>query len=198
MIFSKYTHHWRWYTFSAWFLGVFLIILLSNVLEYFNLSGYQFYLGLGMGIGIGALQAILIKQLSLNSFKWFIITSLGLGLPFLLVDLVSILLKLNLPMEIKMLIAIILSSTTTAVFQSHFLGNYILNKNRWIFKTVVSWTISVVLVAATSKITVIKPLIGNVLVLAVFNLLLILTGGYLLGYSTSKEFNPQSFDEPIH
>jgi hypothetical protein len=198
MTFNTFTKKWRLLTFIAWFLGVFLIILLSNVLEFFNLTGYQFYLGLGMGIGIGALQAILIKKLSLNPFKWFIITSFGLGLPFLFVDLATLFFNLNIPMEVKMLIAIVLSSSTTAILQSNFLGYYIHNKKRWFIKTILSWTISVVLVAATSKITVVKPVIDNVLILAFLNLLLILTGGYLLGFTTSKEFNPQSFDEPIH
>lgn len=198
MTFKSFTKRWRLFTFIAWFLGVFIIILLSNVLEFFHFKNLQFYLGLGMGIGIGALQAILIQKIHLSPLKWFLITTLGLGLPFLFVDLLNILLSFNVEVEVKMFVAMLLSSATAAYLQSQFLGNYIKNKKSWMLKTILSWTISVVLVAATSKITVIKPIIDNVLVLAIVNLLLILTGGYLLGYTTSKEFNPQSFDEPIH
>lgn len=78
---------WTWATFGGWFIGVFLIMMLSGLLDSLGIEGMQFYLGLGMGAGVGLAQWLVLRKYLTISALWIAVSALTMGAPTVIFDL---------------------------------------------------------------------------------------------------------------
>ncbi len=148
-------------------LGVVLILMLSSFLDSIGIEHMQFYLGIGMGAGVGLAQ-------------WFSI--IGMGIPFIIMDY----LLPNL-LEYKIPIAMASGSLCVGWLQSRLLKSPSSTK-LWTIASFLGWTaggLTVLLINYTMRL---QPNASRIIILllAVVNLVLILSGGIVLGVITGK------------
>lgn len=170
---------WTQATFWGWLMGVFLILLLSSILDAMGIQHMQFYLGVGMGTGVGFMQWQLLRNSHKMKISWLLSSVIGMGIPFLLVDLF--------PQEIiahKIATGISLGAITTSVIQYYLLKEHIPQAILWIPYNFTGWTMGVLTVFTIDYTIKLKPILSNNLILALINLALILAGGVILGLVT--------------
>lgn len=172
---------WIVFTSIGWLSGIILILLFSGILESFGISGMQFNLGLGMGCGIGFFQWLLLRKWVNTPFPYFIFTALGMGLPFLLLDLIS-----NLEQEWNMLGGTITGGACAAYLQSTLFPNSHFQRLKWILFSMLGWLASLGCILLITYTNAFKSESSNLLLLALINLTLILIGGPIMGFITGK------------
>lgn len=168
---------WLWVTFAGWFLGVVLILVLSGMFDSLEIEGFQFYLGVGMGLGVGVVQWLLLRKKV--SWLWFAASTVGMGLPFVFFDFFPLISG-----DFKLPVCVFLGSVLTGSLQFLLLKTKGANALIWIPGSIAGWTVaacSVFLINLTRQIKVSGYM--N-LVLALVNLVLILSGGVILGLLT--------------
>lgn len=167
---------WIKATFPGWLLGVVFILLLSSLLDSVGIEHMQFYLGVGMGTGVGFTQWIFLKKVINMDARWMLHSIVGMGFPFLIVDLF--------PEEMithKIATGITMGALTTGALQHLLLKNHTKNALLWIPFSFMGWTMGVLTVFTIDYTMALKPILSNNLLLALINLLLILGGGIVLG-----------------
>lgn len=169
---------WTRYTFYGWFLGVVLILLFSSILDGIGIEGMQFYLGLGMGAGIGTMQWWLLKKHGGISLKWVWFLILGLTSPFIAFDL---LFKAILPY--KLAVCLVLGAILSGSLQIFVLRDYSPKARWWVTYACSGWILALGSILAMDYTKLLSPYVNN-LFIAFMNLLLILSGGLLLGVVT--------------
>jgi hypothetical protein len=172
---------WIISNFLGWLLGAFLIIMFSSFLDSMGIEHLQFYLGLGMGLGVGLFQWFILRKLIPININWLIISSIGMGLPFVVLDQVN-----QIAMNIKLPLGVIIGAILTSYAQSILLSKFSNNSKKWIINSSLAWIlaeISISLMDLTMKIRASGYI--NLLVF-LLNLALILASGLILGYVTSK------------
>ena len=173
---------WTKFTFLGWFVGIFLLIGLSALLDSIGIEKFQFYVGVGLGAGVGFFQWRVLKKSMGTNPQWFWSSVLGMGIPFLIFDLVSqfsghSLGDYNLPLSTCS------GAILISLLQFRILKKYSQQANRWFFGSMAGW----ILAAATVlSIDYIKMIIHNNWVGFFINLTLILGGGVVLGFVTGK------------
>ena len=175
------TNQWIKVTFWGWLLGVFLLIFLSSVLDACGIENMQFYIGIGMGTGVGFTQWRLLKKYCAMPLAWFYYSSLGMGLPFLILDFV-----MDKGVVYKLPLSVALGGLAIGCLQYQLLKKLSTNAINWIPFTTIGWTMAAfttLLIDLTMRIKVTGYM--N-LVMALLNLLLILLGGVVLGWVTSR------------
>lgn len=76
---------WIAMTTLGWLVGFALVILLSMALE--SVGGVaQLTVGVGMGAGVGLFQGWVIAPWVTSKWHWFLASTIGMGLPYLLWD----------------------------------------------------------------------------------------------------------------
>lgn len=176
------TARWMKATFFGWFLGIFLIIALSGFFDSIGIEGFQFYLGIGMGASVGFMQWRVLKNAVGVDKKWIWYSILGLGIPFLLNDLLSKFADKPLG-DYYLPVSIAIGGITIGVLQHLILNKHSSKSKWWILGGFAGW----VLAAATVLgVDYTKYLSDNNLILFIANLLLILGGGVVLGFVTGK------------
>jgi len=92
----------RWVIASTlgWLLGFFLVILLALSWDGLGIGVVQFMVGVGMGAGVGLMQGRIAREWLGSVRPWFWATTLGLGIPFVLADLLSAVVPFSLGMWI--------------------------------------------------------------------------------------------------
>lgn len=173
---------WTFYTFMGWFTGIVFMLALASFLDSIGIEKFQFFIGVGLGAGVGFFQWRLLKAHLGVSTQWVWSSVLGMGIPFLLFDLISL-------YSAKSLGAyyLPLSTATGAIFisvlQFNVLKKYLPKASRWIFGSIAGW----VLAAATVlSIDYIKLILHHNWALFIINLMMILGGGVVLGVITGK------------
>ncbi|HMV48400.1 MAG TPA: hypothetical protein PKD31_11650 [Blastocatellia bacterium] len=86
----KFFGGWTCLTAAGWALGIPLIAAMALLGEALGIGGIQVLVGLGMGAGIGWTQGRVMRRLMLRFWPWFWSCVIGLGLPFLAVDLAKL------------------------------------------------------------------------------------------------------------
>jgi hypothetical protein len=167
---------WIKVCFLGWLIGVVLILLLSSALDAIGKEHMQFYLGIGMGAGVGIAQWFLLKKwMSISTcWKWF--SALGLGIPFIVIDLMP---TFHFPPKLPL--SMVLGSLSAGLLQFNLLKSFSTKAWLWIPGTMAGWTMAVATVFAVDYT---KMLSAVNWVLAIINLLLILGGGVVLGLIT--------------
>jgi hypothetical protein len=167
---------WIKATFPGWLLGVVFILILSSLLDSVGIEHMQFYLGVGMGTGVGFTQWLFLKKSLKMDVRWFLYSILGMGLPFIIVDLLP-----EGMIAHKIATGISMGALTTGALQHLLLKNHIKNALQWIPFSFMGWTMGVLTVFTIDYTMALKPILSNNLLLALINLLLILGGGIVLG-----------------
>ena len=138
---------WILHTTIGWILGIALYYLLTQLWQQFglNLHNGQALFGIGLSAGVGIMQWQLIRQSADHGFKWFWCLFIGLSLPFVLVDLVSLAVGLNpeaLTLDVQilgLLCTTIIGASLAGYFQYRFvLGKSELASN-WITYHSLAW-----------------------------------------------------------
>lgn len=175
---------WTKATFLGWLLGVIFILLLSSVLDFIGIEHMQFYLGVGMGAGVGFTQWLLLKKnTAVKNKNWIWFSVLGMGIPFVILDLI---LKTN--TNYKPVLGISFGALALGLLQYSVLKKYSAKAGVWIFGCFAGWSLAVL---TTFSINYTMRLSGilSTLALAFINLVLILAGGIVLGIVTGIAMN---------
>lgn len=77
---------WIAVTSAGWLVGVVLVVLLSMAWDLVG-GGAQFMVGVGMGVVVGLLQSRMIASWVTSGWHWFLASTIGMGIPYLLWDL---------------------------------------------------------------------------------------------------------------
>ena len=170
---------WIKATFPGWLLGVVFILLLSSLLDSVGIEHMQFYLGVGMGTGVGFTQWLFLKKSLKMDVRWFLYSILGMGLPFIIVDLLP-----EGMIAHKIATGISMGALTTGVMQHLLLKIHTRQAILLIPYSFIGWTMGVLTVFIIDYTMALKPILSNNLLLALINLLLILGGGLVLGFIT--------------
>lgn len=174
-------NRWTKATFWGWVIGIALILIISSFLDSIHIEHTQFYLGVGVGVGVGFTQWRLLKKFITIPSMWFWFSTVGMGVPFVLLDLI--------PNEV-LVHKLPFSISSGAIF-SGFLQYTILKKHfekakLWITGSFLGWVLGVLTVFIIDYTNNLKSVISSNLVLAAINLFLMLAGGIVLGIITGK------------
>jgi hypothetical protein len=162
--------------FLGWLLGVILVLLLSSFLDFMGIENLQFYLGTGMGAGIGFAQwHQLRKYLKVNTY-WILASIFGMTLPFLIVDQLSFG-----TYEQKLPVCIALGGLVVGLLQYLLLKPNLNGSQLWIAGSVISWILGSSMVFLVNYTKQLNHDLFNNLILALINLILILSGGVVIG-----------------
>lgn len=175
------TKQWIKVTFWGWLLGVLFLILLSSLLDSLGIEDMQFYIGIGMGAGVGLLQWRLLRKYYEISILWFIYSSIGMGLPFLIFDF---LVDPNLSYKLPLSVAI--GGLLVGLLQYQMFKAYASKAFVWVFASALGWTLAAFTTLLINYTMQFKVTGYLNLVLALLNLGIILAGGWVLGWITAK------------
>jgi hypothetical protein len=175
---------WIGYTFLGWFSGILFIIFLSSFFDGLGIESMQFYIGLGMGATIGFVQWHLLKRAGLGiQHGWVWHSLLGLGLPFLIFDLLS---KAGWSLhELYLPVCVSTGGLLISLFQYRLLKPALPKANYWIAGSFAAWLLAA---GTVLFIDYTKYVSSNNWVLFFLNLFLILFGGVVLGVITGTTF----------
>lgn len=174
---------WTRTTFLGWLVGVVLIIVLSSFLDSIGIEHMQFYIGIGMGTGVGLTQWMLLRKLFAVRTSWIWASIVGMGLPFILLDLV-----LADTFSNKLPLSVALGGITTGILQYRILKNHFQKASHWIIGCSIAWILATVTVLTVDYTMTVRATGLTNLLLALLNLSLILSGGLILGIITGMTF----------
>lgn len=172
---------WILFTFYGWLLGVVLVILLSSFLDSIGIEHLQFYVGLGMSTGVAMMQWFQLKKIIDISYSWVTVAAAGMGLPFLCID---ILIPWHTPN--KLIIATIFGTAILASSQTMQLKKFFSNSGYWFIGTAIGWILSTLVLMAVEYTMKFKGPGWITLAIALLNLIIILSGGFILGFFSGK------------
>lgn len=174
----------RWITasFLGWLSGAFVVIFTSGIFDAIGLEGYQFYLGISMGGCVGFFQWRLLSRSSTLGAAWIWSSFFGMGLPFLLFDLLKIYGGIALG-DRSLQYSIAAGGVFTALQQSLLLKRSGYHASRWFL---VGWSGWVLAAATVLAVDYTKFITSYNWALFVINLTLILSGGIVLGAVTGS------------
>lgn len=170
---------WTTSTFWGWLLGIVLIVGLSSLLDSMGIEDMQFYVGLGMGAGVGYAQWLLLRKHIPMSKNWIWFSAAGMGIPFIILDLL-----LTKSFTYKMPLGVVLGAILVGFLQFRLLKRHSEKANLWIWSSIAGWTLGVLAVLTIDYTKQLPPYLSSNLLLALINLLLILLGGIILGVIT--------------
>jgi hypothetical protein len=172
----------RWISasFRGWLSGVFAVIATSGAFDAVGLEGYQFYLGISMGGCVGFFQWRTLSHVSRIGSAWIWSAFFGLGIPFLLFDLLK---KYGgyVPGEHSLQYTIALGGAVTALWQTLIMRHFGYHASRWFLSSWSGWILAAATILAVDHT---KMITNNNWALFVINLSLIVSGGAVLGAVT--------------
>ncbi|UKN00262.1 hypothetical protein K6119_11005 [Paracrocinitomix mangrovi] len=171
---------WIVFNFLGWILGTALVLIMSSSFDAIGIESLQFFVAVGIGLGIGLTQWLVLKRVSKIRAKWILYTMLGLSIPFIISDVLKYFNLLDLE-ELLIPVCVAIGSIFLGIFQSKLLADYKINAVFWIGISFISWvliSLAVISVAYTQLIS------DNVWFGFTVNLILLLSGGIILGVIT--------------
>lgn len=179
MIDRKLFVSWVRATWLGWLLGVPIIILLALIGEAIGIGGAQVLVGVGMGTGIGFMQGRVIKGILHNSTPWLWSCIIGLGAPFLMMD-ISKVVGWNLPYSL--LLSITLGGLLAGIWQALILRSRLRKTALWIVTSALGWTLAAGTSATADSLSRTQALRG--VWGALMYLGIVAVGGLILGLCT--------------
>ena len=170
---------WVRATWAGWVLGIPLIVALALIGEVLHLGGAQALVGVGMGMGIGLMQARTLRNVLCRVAPWFWSCVVGLGLPFLLVDLAK-LAHWNFPYSLYICVA--LGGLIAGVWQAFLLRPHCQNAGWWVAASVAGWNLAAGMAAIADNLFRSHSIRGIWGALAYLGI--IAAGGLILGLVT--------------
>jgi hypothetical protein len=166
----------RWLrgTFYGWLLGFVLVILGALAGGAIGMGESQFIVGVGMGAGVGFVQARTAKRWLDAPWRWTGASLLGLGAPFIAIDLLG-LTGVETPNFVP--VWVLAGGLLAGWLQRGLLRRVSGRSGWWVAASGAGWTLAAV-----------PAMIGGLLPrspwVALVNLVLILSGGLILGAVT--------------
>lgn len=137
----KLLARWVRATTLGWLLGVLLVILLAMAWDLVG-GGAQFMVGVGMGAGVGIMQARVVGVQGPSRWDWVVASVVGMGAPFVLWDLGSL---VGLGALFSLPVCVLAGALFAGLLQARLLGG--LARPRWVLASVLGWGIPVALMA---------------------------------------------------
>lgn len=173
----RFVARWTSGTFLGWLLAIVLGVLAAVLADAIGLAGSQTLVGLAAGVGVCAVQAVILRPLVPAPGPWIRAGVVGMGLPFLLGDLLAA--AGILPYSLFACIAA--GSLLTGAIQFRILRRHGTGTLLWVPLSILGWTVA----AATLGLTdVLGPSLPRGMVGALLVIALWLSGGVLLGAIT--------------
>jgi hypothetical protein len=126
---------WLKATTLGWLLGFFLVVMLAVAWDQLGGSA-QFMVGIGMGAGVASLQGRVLRRLEVDAYRWVAVTTLGMGLPFLLWDLSA---AKGLDVFFSLPSCVVVGSALAGALQSPLLRPRSGRTSLWIPASVIGW-----------------------------------------------------------
>lgn len=170
---------WVRATWVGWILGIPLIIVLALIGEAVGIGGAQVLVGVGMGTGIGLMQGRAIRGVLQRAAPWFWSCAVGLGVPFLAVDIAK---AAGWDFTYSLHVSVALGGIIVGVWQAFLLRPRLRHTGWWVVGSVVGWILAsgMVVVADTlSRSHSLRGILGAVAYLGI-----ITGGGLVLGLVT--------------
>lgn len=170
---------WIIASFIGWLAGAVLVVLMSGSFDAIGLEGFQFYIGISMGAGVGFFQWRKLPHERIGS-EWIWSTMFGMGIPFLLFDLIKHFTGFSFG-ENYLPVCITIGAVLTSVWQTQILKRNDTAAQSWVWICLAGW-----ILASWTVISIdyVKLFIHHNLVLFFINLTLIISGGAVLGAVT--------------
>lgn len=172
---------WIMRTFYGWMLGVVLVLFISSLLEKVGIGYLQFYVGVAMSTGVALMQWGQLKKIINVSSGWIALAAVSMGLPFFCVDILM-------PMHTsyKLIIASLFGTVVLSSCQMMQLKKFFADSHFWFIGTTIGWVLSS-LVLLFIEFTMKYKGAGWVnLGIAILNIIIILSGGFILGFFSGR------------
>ena len=180
---SNLPRRWLRATTLGWLAGIPVIVIFALIGELIGIGGAQALVGAGMGAGVGLTQSRLIAAMGGYPGRWVLASILGLGIPFLLIDLTT---SSAAPRTYQLVAAMALGGLLTGAWQSRLLQRHLHSPWRWLTASFIGWTLAGAAANGAevlSRAQVIPGVSGALVYLA-----LVLLGGPLVGALTGSVF----------
>jgi len=173
---------WLIYNFFGWLTGILFVLILSSGFDAIGIEDVQFFVAIGIGFGIGTAQWIVLKRITNIKKNWITVTVLGLTIPFLIADTLRYFELLNLQ-SLLIPICVGIGSLLVGFLQSKLLVKYGIEIFNWVLISFFSWTL---IALAVYSIEFTRLISQNVWFGFTINLILLISGGVILGIITGK------------
>ncbi len=177
---------WLGATFAGWLIGFVAALMLSSTFDAAGIEHLNFHLGAGMGAGVGLMQWRLLRKTGVGA-QWIWYSAIGLGLPYLVLDVVNYFFHEPSPLQ-RIVLGTAAGGIAVGMLQSTLVRSR-LSAPTWILRCFLGW-FSGALAAACVDYT--KYISSNNLVLFFLNVTLLLAGGVVLGLVTAKPITQSS------
>lgn len=175
---------WTLATTAGWVGGIPLVLLFAGIGGLLGV-GDQFSVGIGVGLGVGLGQWLVGRRLFPLDPRWFLASAVGMGLPFILADL----LRLNWSGDTRLLVlaTVALGALLTGIWQRPLLRPFSTGTNWWPAASVAGWCCAALVASlASGQPRSTSRLLFNVGALVSGGVVLgLMTGGALIGLSDS-------------
>jgi hypothetical protein len=128
-------NRWVKATTLGWLLGFGLVVILAIAWDQVGGSA-QFMVGVGMGAGVGFMQARVLGEWVEPTRRWIWVTTIGMGLPFLLWDLAG---AVGMEAFFSLPVSMVVGGLLVGVLQSILLRSRVNRTSWWIPVNLVGW-----------------------------------------------------------
>ena len=173
---------WVLYNFFGWLLGTIFVLILSSSFDAVGIENLQFFVAIGIGLGIGIAQWLVLKNITNIKPTWISVTIIGLTIPFVIADILKHFELLDLK-SLFIPVCVGVGSLLVGFFQSKLLENHSIKILNWMIVSFISWLLIALAVYSVEYTSLISK---NVWFGFTTNLLLLLSGGIILGIITGK------------
>ncbi|MDX1685895.1 MAG: hypothetical protein R3275_11715 [Saprospiraceae bacterium] len=172
---------WLIYNSIGWLLGFIFILVIASTFDALGIHNLQFFLGAGIGAGVGLAQWMVLRKLNDIGGRWILFTVVGLGIPFLIADILGIIGIESLIEDLQ--VGIIAGGLLAAYLQSKILKSYGVTTSQWITASLLAWILIGLLVYGMRF----TDLIWHNRWFGFFtNLAILLSGGPIIGWITGR------------
>jgi len=167
----------KWFraTTLGWLVGFVLVVVLAMIWDLVG-GGVQFIVGVGMGAGVGYMQARVLRTWTGRIQPWLWTSTIGMGVPFLLWDVVS---APAMKALFSLPACVLIGGLLTGVLQQPLLRHHFERTSWWIPACVAGWGLPAGGIALADT-GFAPPLFGPLSTLFMF------FGGLILGAVTGK------------
>ena len=171
---------WIRVTWLGWLAGIPAIALLALLGEAVRLGGAQVWVGAGMGLAVGFIQGRSLRKAGIQTGAWTLATTMGLAIPFGIVDLVHL---LGRDLPYYLLACVASGGLGAGVAQARLLPSATRLRRNWVLASGAGWLLASA--AAWSADALFRSHRVAGVSGALLYLGLIACGGLLLGLFTS-------------
>ncbi|MCP3933628.1 MAG: hypothetical protein GY705_31560 [Bacteroidetes bacterium] len=173
---------WLIYNSLGWLSGTILVLIFSSTFDAIGIENLQFIVAVGIGLGIGIAQWLVLKNIIALKTTWITVTVIGLTIPFLIADILRYFELLNLK-SLFIPICVGTGSILVGSLQSKLLKDYNIGLLNWLVVSFFSWLLIALAVYSVEYTHLISR---NVWFGFITNLVLLLSGGIIIGIITGK------------